>query len=263
MDLNFRKGLIVSIGMFGLRLFGLRLFGLRLFGLIGLVGLVGLIGLVGCTKEQHLAPMDLGYGYFPNTVGKYVIYDADSIVRNSYTHKTDTFTYQLKEVIASMFTDNSGRPTQRIERYTRPYTGDTTWVLKNVWMGNLTTLNAQRVESNTRYIKLVFPVNLNQYWNGNAYNNSPDSLLTYNYGTANVPFVIGNQHFDSTCTVIQRNDSTLLSKHYSIEVYAKNVGMIYKNYVNVSTDSILFLPLMQNPYAYGTLNYTLKVRSHN
>ena len=235
---------------------------MKLFKIIAAF-ICGLILMQSCTKEQHAQAIDMGYGYFPNNVGKFVIYDADSIVRNSYTQTTDTFKYQLKDLIASIFTDNSGRATQRIERYVRPYSGDTTWVLKNVWTGNLTTYNAQVVEGNIRYIKLAFPVTATQTWYGNAFNSTADSTLTYSYSAANVPFNIGNQHFDSTCTVLQRNDSTLLSRNYSIEVYAKNIGLIYKNYINISTDSVRFVPLVQNPYANGTLWYSLTVHSHN
>ena len=219
-----------------------------------------LLLIMGCKKEQ--APtVDMGYGYFPSQVGKYVIYSADSIVRDPFTLKTDTFIYQLKELVAAIFPDNQGRPTMRVERYVKNYGGDTAWVLKNVWMANLTSLNAQKVESNTRYVKLAFPVVSTALWNGNAFNTQ--SAQNYYYSAVNVPLTLGGMFFDSTCTIIQLNDSNLLSKQYYVETYAKNVGMIYKQVINVSTDSIRGVNLLQNPYASGTLNYTLVVKGHN
>src|SRR4030067_3558016 len=84
-----------------------------------LQGLITVL-IISCKKDVSVNP-DLGYEYFPATVGKYVVYDVDSIVYNDFTGTTDTFKYQIKETIESIFLDNSNRQTLRIERYKKNY----------------------------------------------------------------------------------------------------------------------------------------------
>ena len=79
--------------------------------------------LFSCKKNNDAAP-DMGYYYFPNQVGKYVVYDVDSIyydpfLMNPVTHITPPaeYKFQIKEKIESIYTDNQNRPTIKIIRY--------------------------------------------------------------------------------------------------------------------------------------------------
>ena len=130
--------------------------------------------LFSCKKEKP-EETDLGYSYFPEQVGSFVVYDVDSLFYNDFTNRVDTFKFQLKEKIQSVFLDNENRTTLRVERYvkkydaTKPYS-QIPWKLRNVWASNLTKTTAERVEENIRYVKLIFPVSTSQLWNGNAQN---------------------------------------------------------------------------------------------
>jgi hypothetical protein len=230
----------------------------------GVLFSVILIVAVSCKKEKSQG-VNFEYNYFPNTVGKYVIYDVDSIYCSSFDYKIDTIRYQLKEIIQSIFLDNSGRPTQRIARYIKPYNDSAAWTLRNVWTANLATTDAERVENNVRYVKLIFPVVLNSSWNGNAFNTLGSA--NYNYTTVDQPKAIGTSYFDSVLTVSQINSATLISDSLYVEQYAKNVGLVYKEViaVNDTSSSIqnLSIPILQRPYQTGILKYTLTVNSHN
>ena len=121
-----------------------------------------------CKKETEL-PVDMGYKYFPVNTGHWVTYDVDSISYNDFTGQVDSFTFQIREVVESVFTDNEGRETQRLERYKR-WNDTSAWFLKDVWMVNLTATTAEKVEENIRIIKLIFPPKDNEKWDGNLYN---------------------------------------------------------------------------------------------
>lgn len=178
-----------------------------------------------CKKREIEAPVDVGYSYFPTKIGNFIIYQVDSIVYNDFTGTVDTFNYQLKELIESDFIDNQGRKTQRIERYNRA--NDTSlWILKDIWYANLTNTTAEKVEENVRYIKLVFPIKLKQEWNGNAYNYLDPEI--YKYSDLYRPYDTTNVHFDSTITVVQREELNLILDDYAIEIYAKNIGLVFK-----------------------------------
>src|ERR1035437_494730 len=113
-----------------------------------------------CKKDKPIAAsVDFGYNYYPNDVGHYVIYQVDSV--NNTPNVFDSIRYQLKELIAATFLDNSGRPTLRIERYYKMFhfnthSYDSVWSVPRVWSANRTTSTAEKVEENIRYIKLVF-----------------------------------------------------------------------------------------------------------
>ena len=118
-----------------------------------------------CKKD---APSDTtlnqGYNYFPGEVGSYIIYEVDSIAYDDKSHAPDTTRYLLKEVFASTFTDNSGRPTLRLERFIKMYNDSIpydslNWTGPRVWYANITSNTVEKVEENIRYIKLVFPTN--------------------------------------------------------------------------------------------------------
>ncbi|MBC8146502.1 MAG: hypothetical protein H8E98_00785 [Bacteroidetes bacterium] len=192
-----------------------------------------LISHLSCKKDSTLPPVDMGYDYFPTTIGQWIIYDVDSIDFNDYTQSVDSFQFQIKELIESSFLDNQGRQVERIERYFRP--NDTIpWVLSDVYTSTRTEMHAERFEENVTYIKMAFPIKYNLIWDCNA-TNSLDAQDCY-YETIHVPHTENGNSFDSTITVFQDEFITLISKDFSKEIYAKNIGLISKEVVHVTLD---------------------------
>ena len=200
-----------------------------------------LISFYGCKKDKETPAVDLGYNYFPNEIGRYVIYQVDSISYNDFFTpvKIDTAHFQIKEVIESHFADNLGRESERIERYVRS-NDSLPWVLRDVWYHTRTSVSAEKIEENVRFVRLTFPVELNHKWNGNAYN--PIGKYEYEYKAVDVAKTVNGLRFDSTLTVNQILDSNLIEKKYQLEIYAKNVGMIYKRFVDVQDKSTSIEP---------------------
>lgn len=197
-----------------------------------------------CKKDNSEEEPYKGRNYFPTNTGHELIYNVDLITKSSFNGRWDSINYKIKEVITGTYLDNEGRETQRIERYIKNDTA-TDWTIYRVWAANLLTSSGQRVEENIRYIKLIFPQNLNQSWNGNVQNTEGERF--YKYTGLHVPFSLGSLSFDSTCSVLQFEDTTFINANYYLERYATNVGMIYKinkdikyNYCGLpSCDSIL------------------------
>lgn len=190
--------------------------------------------LLGCKKDPS-TKLDLGYDYYSTKVGSWIIYDVDSIVYNDFTGTVDTFQYQTKELVVSTYVDAEGRSTQRIERYKRENAGP--WSIKDVWASNLTTTTAERVEENVRFIKLVFPAKTGVSWDGNIANVLEE--WDYVYTTYDEPATIGALSFDSVLTVLQRDqDLGALEKYYFVEMYAKHIGLVYKESIYLSQDII-------------------------
>ncbi len=189
-------------------------------------------GLTSCKKEEGI-PADMGYRYFPDKPGHWVTYRVDSIHWDDFTGSVDTFSYQIRELTESVFTDEQGRPTMRIERYLRQ--NDTAqWVIKDVWFANRTASTAERVEENVRYLKLIFPPEKGAKWDGNLLNTADE--LECKYQWVHEPYNLEALSYDSSLAVLLIDRQTLISKDYRYEVYACGAGLVYKKYIQVETE---------------------------
>ncbi|MEI6765235.1 MAG: hypothetical protein WCM76_06300 [Bacteroidota bacterium] len=184
----------------------------------------------GCKKDSVLPPVDMGYRYFPVNVGHWVLYQVDSTNWNDFTGAVDTFQFQIKETVESEYLDNEGRPTARLERY-KKMSDTSSWYLADVWVMNLTQSTAEKVEENIRFVKMIFPTKSGLVWNGNIYNTL--GKQDYEYKQFNKPYIANNIQYDSTVTVLQANEITLISEDIANEVYARDIGMIYKKYRSI------------------------------
>lgn len=201
---------------------------LRLYPFLFLLSFLG----VSCKKEKEL-PVDMGYKYFPVNVGHCIVYDVDSISYNDFTGEIDTFKFQIKEYVESVFTDNEGRETQRLERYRR-LDDTSSWFIKDVWTENLTLTTAEKVEENIRMVKLIFPPKENEKWNGNLFNSNGEQ--SFEYKEVHNLYYQNNIRFDSTIHVLQKQEYTLISEKFEKEIYAAHIGMIYKKFVNLTKE---------------------------
>ena len=214
---------------------------------------ISILLLYSCKKHETLSPVDVGYSYYPSNVGHWIEYDVDSTYYDGFTHTVRNFQFKLNEKVESTFLDNQNRPTQRLERWVQK--NDTlSWYLRNVWASNLTSSTAEKVEDNIRYVKLIFPIAEGQTWNGNAQNSLGSEDYTFN--NTYQPYTVNAITYDSTITVIQNNDSNLIYVKYMVEVYAKNIGLIYKKYRDIQKQ-----PNLQHDSIIGGVDYTYRIRS--
>lgn len=179
-------------------------------------------------KEVDYEAIDLGYDYFPNVVGSYIIYEIDSTY---YGIQEEIFNYQIKEVLSDTYLDDAGEPVVKVDRYRRNFNAQP-WILSNTWVQKRTGTTAERIENNRRYIKLEFPIEEGGTWHGNAYNNLPDWISTYK--NVDKPIDIGLLEFGQSLMVEQRNVVNLVDQEIFYEVFAKGIGMILKRNTDVN-----------------------------
>lgn len=197
-----------------------------------------------CEKNKPITEEDMGYPYFPDDVGKWIIYDVTYREIDDTMGIDTTYYYQIKEIIESKFIDDENREAMRIERYIKYYNDTITdndtipfdsvpWTIKDVWYANLTQNTAEKVEENVRYLKLKFPIRDGFSWNGNIFNtNEP---WDYTYKDIHQAKTINGILFDSTITVQQRDILNLVQNEYAVEIYAKNIGLVYKECDTLTT----------------------------
>ena len=192
---------------------------------------------VSCSDETEDLNLEQGTDFFPMESGFWVTYKVDSFIHTRFAEGgIDTVSVELREVLGDEFIDNEGRAAITVERYVRN-DENTDWedVIPTIWYAVRTDKQAERMEGERRFLKLVFPMWDNRKWNGNAFLNTdgdPDlaAYANWQYKFTNIgeQANVGGMSFDNTATVIQNDYEDLVDKIYSEEVYAKNVGLISK-----------------------------------
>lgn len=204
-----------------------------------------------CEKEQDAYIPDYGYDYFPLEIGKAWVYKIDSIQYDTINLGTiaDTATYFSKEEIVDSFTDSEGNIIYRIEE-SRRLDDSLTWEIENVWSASVSHDKAYRTEGNFKFIKLIFPVKENTYWNGNAL--FEDGIIVYVKGesveifkewdyyvkSVNEPEVIGEISYNEVTTVVEADYESAIEKRTSVAKYAKGIGLVSREMFILDTQNI-------------------------
>jgi hypothetical protein len=211
--------------------------------------------------------------YYPLQTGKYIIYNVDSIIYNE-TIADDTTHWQIKEEIVDTFYDLDSILNYRIERSRRP-DDISAWQILDEWSVRNKNGNIERDENDLRFIKLAEPVLLSKNWDGTAYLGNLYDLpfyrecdrldflenWEYTYTTLDSSTTINGLQFDSVIAVKQQGADNLIELNYAIEVYAKGVGMIKKqfyHYTSQNTDEIPWIYKAECGYVY-----TMEIVEHN
>ncbi len=240
--------------------------------LILLFGLV--LALVSCKNETENYNASVDDNYFPDDSGTWVEYRVDSVVYNDFYYAfppsspqpqyVHTSTHYIKQVVGEKFTDNMGRQATKLYRYTKDSLSQAYDDVPRVWYFVKTKANVEVVEENLRYIKLVFPANVDLSWKGNKYVTDTFPFvplkgffqINYNgwdYAVSEKDKIYNNgfQTFDSVLTVVQYDDSTNVYKVSSVEKYARNTGMVYREFWRLDAqqdtdDNTPLIPFMQS-----------------
>jgi hypothetical protein len=186
------------------------------------------LGLVGCNKTLEPDDKRLGYVYFPLEIGNYVVYAVEE--KNYTILDSNRVFYQLKEVVADTFTNLSGQKQFVLERYRRNNELEN-WRIDSVWSALRTGSQAIKFENNIPYIKLVFPVERNSSWNGNAYNDKGER--TFRISEFRRSRRYGDIQLPNTVKVLMGNDSSLVTQVKREEIFAENIGLVFMERINV------------------------------
>jgi hypothetical protein len=220
--------------------------------MICLLVLMGVV-VIACSKKEVVSYPALS-DYYPLKVGKTFTYKLDSTVRANFGASLSVHSYLAKDSVESQFNDAQGRPSYRIFRYLRDVAQTQPWKYLATYV---TTFDNDKkwveyVDNNLRYIVLHEPITEGYSWAGNTYidtksGNSPVKYLDewhYTYQDVGSPYTVTKGKFDTTISVLQANEfppdptnfSFYQQTNYSIEVYAKGVGLIYKEFLHKTWD---------------------------
>jgi hypothetical protein len=210
--------------------------------------IIALLSFSSCNKVDKYASDDLSE-YMNLEVGKYVRYNLDSLKFVFFGQRDTIIRYQAKDVVEAAITDNQGRPSWRIVRYLRDSASknESDWKPSLTYMITPTREVIEVVENNLRFQKLKLPVINDFNWKGNSYIDTYNDFerqffegWDYTYENVGTEFTdSGRTSIPNTITVSHINTegnignptAPIIQKIFSKEVYAKNVGLVYKDFV--------------------------------
>lgn len=213
----------------------------------------GLLLCSSCKDESTFEDpiVDETLEYFPVAIGKSVTYQVDSIIYDPTESAVlvDTSRVYIREVMVDTFRDEIGVLNYRIERY-QAYDSNFDWEIKDVWSTSLENNRAERFEENLKFVKMVFPVKDGDIWDGNLYIDETSIFFIagesieifkswfYEVLSTDEPEQIGGFSFENVTTISQADEENLIERRYSIEKYAKGVGLVYREMEIYDTQEI-------------------------
>lgn len=214
-------------------------------------GLFLLLTTVSCKKKVS-EPIDLKYDYFQLVEGAFVEYNVTYIFHDQALAKHDTIQYQIKTQIGDTVIDNAGRIARKFNRYIRETSNDI-WTIKDVWTAIIVDNRAELVEENQRKVKMVFAPTEDKTWDINQFN--MDGKMTASYESIDAERTYNNLIFDKTILVREKLYSTLIDKIDKYEIYARGVGVIYKEDKDLKYNFGQSIPNKGTEYYYRISSY--------
>jgi hypothetical protein len=192
--------------------------------------LILLTFLLACTeKVEGPVPGINGLLYFPIEVGVFRDYSAREVIYFT-PEDVQTREFQIREVIERKFTNQQGKESFEIFRYSRA-NSNAQWNLDSLWVVRSESNRIVQIENNIPFIKLVFPILEGRSWDGNGLNGRNTEL--YQYTELLQTYSTGPNNF-SDCVYVQQqdDDDALTIRDIRFEVYCKEVGLVHR-YIEV------------------------------
>ncbi len=231
------------------------------------------VTICSCNKDNPLVT-DTPADYYPIHVGSYIIYRMDSLKFVNVGSQDSIISYHAKEVVDDSITDNLGRLSYRVIRYLSDTNEIAPWTPSIAYMVTPLAGSVEVVENNLRYIKMITPVQDGMTWLGNAYIDTKSDTSqvpymdgwNYTYSNTGMPFTVFAGTIPVSVIVNEANsvtglgDGSYTQTVFSQEVYGKNIGLIYKNFLY----SVYQSPNVEYPSG-ATIGYglTFNMVSHN
>ncbi len=195
-----------------------------------------------CRKEEFpLDVSEIGLNYYPLQSGLFRIYEVNEtrflLNTGCLVENSESFTYYMKEAVMDSFDNLENGISYRIGRYSKEKIGDN-WKLDSIWTARRDTKTAVMVENNVPFIKLSFPVEEDRAWDANSLNTrEEDTYILINVKKAFIDPKT-NVSYPKTVTVLQEDfDDFIVFKDQRSEVYAEDIGLVYKEFKVVEYES--------------------------
>ena len=204
-----------------------------------------ILAAASCKKKEDPVSYSGGQAYLPPQIGKFVEYDVDSIVYDDFSADTTYTSWKMRYEVVDSFRDADSNLSYSVN-VTQRMSESEPWATSQVFYLTPRPNGMDIVMQNLRFQKLAFPVNVSTTWMGNSQIPALDQDFqylqnwTYRYTEVAQPFDNGRVTFNNTITVMERDEtindpvtlpSAYAERTFSKAVYARDIGMVYKEQV--------------------------------
>jgi hypothetical protein len=184
----------------------------------------------GCDGEENLM-RDPGTAYFTLKKGLYHVYAVNEI-RHSASAAPEVLNYEIMTEVVDSFPSAQGDYTYVIHRSRRASEGEP-WEQLDTWSARKDKSEVIVSEGNIPFVKVSFPLREDTRWDGNAFNTI--GVDEYELKDINQPREVNGMTFEITMTIEQeRNEDVIVYRDERSEVYALDVGLIYKEVIQLN-----------------------------
>jgi len=205
---------------------------------------------VSSCKKDYIPDYAKAKDYYPVQAGMVWFYRLDSTTIPAFGTELVVYSYHLKDSAGTLFLDNNGRESWPVYRFITDTLEVNPWQNISTYYVTPTGNDVEVVDDNNlRFIKLVTPVSEGKTWKGNSYIDTRSATTPYQYlddwdyvyDSVNRPYTTLAGSFDSSVVIHQRDETSpegdfdpqfYQQRNYSVEVYAHNTGLIYKNFLH-------------------------------
>lgn len=206
---------------------------------------------LGCQEQKDGFLIEYGYEYFPLEVGKFKVFQVDSVVYNPVsggTSRDSTRTF-VRETLIEKFSGEDGGAMYKIEHAERRSESNP-WVVKNIWTCSRDENRAYRTEENLKFVPLVFPIQVRKNWNSLVFIDpfleveiAGEPIEIFKEWSSEVladpePETIGNFDFEKILTVSHADAESKIELRFVQEKYAAGLGLVFKEMKILDTQCI-------------------------
>jgi hypothetical protein len=189
-----------------------------------------ILALSQCREIEE--PGSIGVEYYPLNTGFEWIYQIDSTYHESFSGESFLIQFQRKNKIIGTRLDPAGRLVYEIEQSDRKDSQDT-WKYKETYFAHKDRVMVEENKRNIKTVPIIFPVKQNKVWDGNQLNNKGRHAFVYK--KVGFSYIIDKTTYPETFMVEQIDDSTFFDQFRDLEYYGKNVGLLCKEHINITT----------------------------
>ncbi|MBV9963636.1 MAG: hypothetical protein JO072_15440 [Parafilimonas sp.] len=201
-------------------------------------------------KKDYVPNYAQAKDYYPLAAGRVWFYRLDSTTIPPFGTELIVHSYHLKDSVGVSFSDNAGRTSWPVYRFITDTLEESSWQNISTYYVTPTNNDVEVVDDNNlRFIKLISPISAGKSWKGNRYIDTRSATSPFQYlddwdfiyDSVNLSYTTLAGSIDSSVVVHQRDETSpegdfdpqyYQQRNYSVEVYAYNTGLIYKNFLH-------------------------------
>ncbi len=221
---------------------------------LSILALFAPIFIISCGKNETETLPNRGNDYYPLAIGKTSIFDLDSVIYDPISasvSRIDTYRWQAREIMSDTTVTKDKAVTFIVDRSIRAKATDN-WTPRETFGASLTADQALLYENNLTFIKFPTYFDVGTNWDGNLYNDVSIKLevageilepfskkWTYEVLSYAKAEKIGTKDYADVLTVQAQSDPKILTeKRYSLEKYAKGIGLVYREIKILDTQKL-------------------------